>query len=141
MWNENTPATDNSRQGNLIPPSTFHIPQEYTIDFANYHAQLECGQFRKIVLARCVDEKMAEKVEPLELFYRACALYPRMFIALVNTEKSGCWLTATPEILLDGEGQDWRTIALAGTMKLEGEQLSFDSPPCEEPTEKVWNVK
>jgi isochorismate synthase len=80
--------------------------------------------FRKIVLARCADEKKEEKVEPMDLFYRACALYPRMFIALVETEKSGCWLTATPEILLDGEGQDWRTIALAGTMKLEGEQLN-----------------
>lgn len=95
----------------------------YAIDFANYHSQLELGMFRKIVLARCADEKKEEKVEPMDLFYRACALYPRMFIALVETEKSGCWLTATPEILLDGEGQDWRTIALAGTMKLEGEQL------------------
>ena len=109
---------------NLTPPSSLLPPRNYAIDFANYHAQLECGQFRKIVLARCADEKMAEKVEPLELFYRACALYPRMFIALVETEKSGCWLTATPEILLDGQGQDWRTIALAGTMKLEGEQLN-----------------
>ena len=96
----------------------------YAIDFANYHSQLELGMFRKIVLARCADEKKEEKVEPMDLFYRACALYPRMFIALVETEKSGCWLTATPEILLDGEGQDWRTIALAGTMKLEGEQLN-----------------
>lgn len=96
----------------------------YAIDFANYHSQLELGTFRKIVLARCADEKMGEKVEPMDLFHRACALYPRMFIALVETEKSGCWLTATPEILLEGEGQDWRTIALAGTMKLEGEQLN-----------------
>ena len=95
----------------------------YKIDFANYHSQLEADNFRKIVLARCADEKMGEKVEPMDLFYRACEMYPRMFIALVETEKSGCWLTATPEILLDGKGNDWRTIALAGTMKLEGEQL------------------
>ena len=95
----------------------------YKIDFANYHSQLEADNFRKIVLARCADEKIGEKVEPMDLFYRACEMYPRMFIALVETEKSGCWLTATPEILLDGKGNDWRTIALAGTMKLEGEQL------------------
>ena len=31
MWNENTPATDNSRQGNLIPHSTFHIPQSFNV--------------------------------------------------------------------------------------------------------------
>jgi isochorismate synthase len=47
-----------------------------------------------------------------------------MFIALVSTPKSGCWLTATPEILLEGTTVAWRTIALAGTMKLEGEHLS-----------------
>ena len=27
MWNEDTPAADNSHQGNLLPHSTFHIPQ------------------------------------------------------------------------------------------------------------------
>ena len=96
----------------------------YSIDFANYHSQLENDTFRKIVLARCADVKLGENVEPMELFYRACSLYPRLFIALVETEKSGCWLTATPEILLDGKGSDWRTIALAGTMKLEGDQLN-----------------
>ena len=139
MWNENSSATDSAHDSNLIPhstfhipqnipqnipPSTFHIPQYYSIDFANYHAQLENDAFRKIVLARCADEKIPEGLEPMELFYRACALYPRLFIALVDTPKSGCWLTATPEILLEGQGSDWRTIALAGTMKLEGDQLN-----------------
>ena len=95
----------------------------YKVDFANYHSQLEADKFRKIVLARCADEQMPKGVKPIDLFYRACQLYPRLFIALVETEKSGCWLTATPEILLDGHGADWRTIALAGTMKLEGDQL------------------
>ena len=28
MWNENSSAADHSHQGNLIPHSTFHIPQE-----------------------------------------------------------------------------------------------------------------
>ena len=94
------------------------------MDFANYHSQLENGHFRKIVLARCADEDMPIGVEKMDLFYRACEMYPRLFIALVETPQSGCWLTATPEILLDGKGQDWRTIALAGTMKLEGDQLN-----------------
>ena len=95
----------------------------YAIDFANYHAQLETGLFRKIVLARCVDEVSEETISPMKLFHRACTLYPRMFISLVSTPKSGVWLTATPEILLEGKGSNWRTIALAGTMKLAGDQL------------------
>lgn len=108
----------------------------YAIDFANDHSQLELGTFRKIVLARCSDEETSEPISPLELFHRACQLYPRMFISLVSTAKSGCWLTATPEILLEGDGDNhWRTIALAGTMQLEGEQLNGEG-------ENVsWNTK
>jgi isochorismate synthase len=109
-------ARDDKRGNN---PSTY-----YKVDFANYHSQLENGHFRKIVLARCADENMPVGVEKMDLFYRACEMYPRLFIALVETPQSGCWLTATPEILLDGKAQDWRTIALAGTMKLEGDQLN-----------------
>lgn len=105
---------------NLTNPSS-----TYAIDFANYHAQLELGAFRKIVLARCAHEETEEALPPMELFMRACALYPRMFISLVDTPMSGCWLTATPEVLLNNKGgSNWQTIALAGTMKLEGEQLS-----------------
>ena len=130
VWSANTPAADSSLQGNLTPPSTLLTPHSslltphYKVDFANFHSQLENDTFRKIVLARCADEVLEKKVEPIELFYRACALYPRLFVALVDTAKSGCWLTATPEILLDRNGEDWRTIALAGTMKLEGDQLN-----------------
>lgn len=103
-----------------LQPSTLH----YAIDFANYHAQLTQGSFRKIVLARCADEQTPAAIDPMQLFYHACQLYPRMFIALVSTPQSGTWLTATPEILLEGSGREWRTIALAGTMKLVGDQLS-----------------
>ncbi len=107
--------------------SSFHFPlsskSTYFIDFANYHAQLEAGVFRKIVLARCAEEVSEEAIDPMELFSRACELYPRMFISLVSTSKSGVWLIATPEILLEGKAHDWHTVALAGTMKLEGDSL------------------
>jgi isochorismate synthase len=107
----------------------------YAIDFANFHSQLVSGTFRKIVLARCADEETPDTIPPLQLFHRACMLYPRMFIALVSTPKSGCWLTATPEILLDGKADAWRTIALAGTMKLEGEHLAGEGEA------STWSTK
>ena len=99
------------------------LTSSYSIDFANYHSQLLQGTFRKIVLARQADETTLQPIDPVELFHCACQLYPRMFIALVYTPQSGTWLTATPEILLEGSGCDWRTIALAGTMRLEDGQL------------------
>ena len=109
----------------------------YSIDFANYHAQLETGLFRKIVLARCANEKTEEPIDPMELFRRACVLYPRMFISLVSTPKSGVWLIATPEILLEGKGRDWHTVALAGTMKLAGEQLGGEGETSTWPTKDI----
>ena len=117
--------------------STLHTPhstnlssrQRYHIDFSNFHSNLLNGEFQKIVLSRCVQEPRKEEQLPMTLFQTACELYPRMFISLVYTPQSGMWLMATPEILLEGGGNDWHTIALAGTMKLEGESLLFDSPP------------
>ena len=124
----------------IISPSSFLLPpsskesslssrQRYHIDFSNFHSNLLNGEFQKIVLSRCVQEPRKEEQLPMTLFQKACELYPRMFISLVYTPQSGMWLMATPEILLEGGGNDWHTIALAGTMKLEGESLSFDSPP------------
>ena len=123
----------------IISPSSFLLPpsskesslssrQRYHIDFSNFHSNLLNGEFQKIVLSRCVQEPRKEEQLPMTLFQKACELYPRMFISLVYTPQSGMWLMATPEILLEGGGSDWHTIALAGTMKLEGESLSFDSP-------------
>ena len=120
---ENTFMAETQADGNLLPPSSFLLPRAYQVDFANYHAQLEAGVFRKIVLARCAEEVSEEAIDPMELFRRACELYPRMFISLVSTSKSGVWLIATPEILLEGKAHDWHTVALAGTMKLEGDSL------------------
>jgi isochorismate synthase len=86
-----------------------------------------------------VDEQRETSQKPLDFFLRACELYPRLFIALVWTAKSGCWLTATPEILLKGSGTAWQTVALAGTMKLEGEQLRYDAPLKDVPI--TWTTK
>jgi len=97
--------------------------RRYAIDFANFHAQLCAGSFRKIVLSRCVDEAPALAPDSEDLFWRACARYPRLFVAMASLPHAGVWLTATPEILLDGVGDSWRTVALAGTMRLEGDCL------------------
>lgn len=122
---ETVPCEADGTWDDVMPrEASHHSDPDYAIDFANFHAQLVSGTFRKIVLARCADEETSEAIAPLQLFHRACMLYPRMFIALVSTSKSGCWLTATPEILLEGKSETWRAIALAGTMKLEGDQLN-----------------
>ena len=98
----------------------------YAVDFENYHAQLRDGTFSKIVLARSARLTSTEHIPALSLFARACRKYPRMFIALFSTERSGTWLIATPEILVSGTNGDMQTMALAGTMRLSGRELGFD---------------
>ena len=95
----------------------------YAIDFANFHAQLESNRFSKIVLSRTQDYTEPVSKSPDQLFFDACSRYPRLFVSLVSLPDGECWLAATPEILLEGVGEKWRTIALAGTMQLHGEQL------------------
>jgi len=123
-------------QSSVSKPSS-----SYTIDFANFHAQLEQQVFRKIVLARCKDIETDASWQAENLFYRACRCYPRMFVALVSTPQGGTWLMATPEILLEGNGNQWRTMALAGTMKLEGELLNFDVPLGDVSKQISWATK
>ena len=101
----------------------------YAADFARCHRQLVAGRFLKLVLARRSVERMARRVAPEQLFLRACRLYPRIFVALVEAPQCGTWLAATPELLLGGDGGRWHTVALAGTMRLEGGALGFDCPP------------
>lgn len=95
----------------------------YARDFAAFHSRISDGLFPKIVLARQSVDVLQTAEQPRRLFERACRLYPNMFVALVSTPVSGTWLTATPEILLEGDGAEYRTIALAGTMGLWGNTL------------------
>ena len=132
-------------QGAIPPleaaPTAGGSRDSYAIDFANFHAQLCMGTFQKIVLARCADEPQTEALSPEALFMRACERYPRMFIALVSMPRSGTWMMATPEILLEGNGKQWRTMALAGTMKLKDDLKDFDIPFGDVSKTISWSAK
>lgn len=116
--------------------------ETYEKDFRHFHKVLSEGKFGKLVLARRNCQPCTASITPEELFLEASRRYPRMMIALVSTPQSGTWLMATPETLLRGDGKEWHTMALAGTMKLSAQQqMSFDHPigNCEEQPE--WSEK
>lgn len=100
----------------------------YGTDFRCFHEELISGRFSKIVLARRHDMECRNDIQPMALFRKACRMYPRMFVALVSIPQAGTWLMATPEILLEGRGRNWHTMALAGTVRLSGKLLAFDCP-------------
>ena len=120
------------------PSHTLEISSDqdsYIRDFSTFHSQLQNGAFSKIVLSRCCQITASDSLKAEELFMKACRLYPRMFVALVSTALSGTWLMASPEILLEGDGSQWHTMALAGTMKLDGDDLNTEGE------NTVWSNK
>lgn len=114
--------------------------EAYSANFALFHSHILAGHFQKIVLARQRTVSAPTKPTSLQLFARACLLYPRMFVALVSTRRSGQWLAATPEVLLKGGHGQWSSMALAGTMpaqdsrnissKCDPADISNISPKC-----------
>lgn len=106
-------CVDDAKGGRRVQKSP--CTEVYARDYECFHGQLERGVFRKIVLARKSTQHTRLSAEAL--FQKACRLYPRLFVALVYTEPSGMWLMATPEILLQGNGNAFHTMSLAGTQK------------------------
>lgn len=87
----------------------------YEEAFRRFHAVLEAGKLRKLVLARRHMEAVDEDFSIGHTFVRACRCYPRVMNYVCYTPVSGLWMGCTPEILLSVEQGEGHTVALAGT--------------------------
>lgn len=88
-------------------------------DFVQYVQQakdaIDAGEFEKVVVART--EFRTAEVNAWKAFDAALKLYPDAFVYLLHSELTGTWLGASPELLLEWNGQNAKTVALAGTVK------------------------
>lgn len=112
--------------------------EDYEKDFACFHHELTEGHFDKIVLAR-KSKVVGEHADAEQMFMEACHRYPHLFVALVSMEQSGTWLMATPEILLEGGKQEWKTMALAGTMAAQS--MSQSKEAADDTPIDYWSAK
>ena len=71
------------------------------------------NKFQKVVLSRI--ERIESDASPVSLFKMLLSIYPSAFVYLWYHPKVGCWLGATPEVLLQVHGNRFKTMALAGT--------------------------
>lgn len=104
--------------------------QAYQQAFDRFIQPLREEQFSKLVLSRASSQALPADFSLLQAFIQACRRYPRMMVYLCHTPVTGTWMGSTPEILLSGEGRGWHTVALAGTMPMQGEVM----PTC-------WSMK
>ena len=97
--------------------------ESYIEAFSRFISPLKGKVFSKLVLSRNAEYMLKNDFSPLEAFITACNNYPRMMISLSHTPVSGTWIGSTPEIILSGEDKIWNTVALAGTMPMQGEVM------------------
>ena len=101
-------------------------PEVYRQAFGRFIQPLCEGRFSKLVLSRASEQPIPQDFSLLRAFVKACRRYPRMMVYLCHTPVTGTWMGSTPEILLSGEGHGWHTVALAGTMPMQGEVMPTD---------------
>ena len=102
------------------------LKEEYTVAFNKFIEEIERGNFSKLVLSRKASSALQKSILPLDIFVDACNNYPRMMISFTFTPQTGVWIGSSPEIIVSGNGHDWNTVALAGTMPIVNEQMPTD---------------
>ncbi|MDD2328965.1 MAG: isochorismate synthase [bacterium] len=100
--------------------------KEYRERFQRFMQPLRNGELEKVVLSRYKTVARKKGFSPGRTFWRAVSKYERSCVYLFHTRESGSWLGSTPEILLTGKGNNWQTVALAGTRYPGSGQISWD---------------
>ncbi|WP_460219096.1 chorismate-binding protein [Psychroserpens sp. MEBiC05023] len=94
--------------------------------------EIENSSLEKVVLSRVESVATSEK-NPISLFKGLMNAYPSAFTYIWYHPVIGLWLGATPETLLDVEGQRFKTMALAGTQAhTELAEVKWDTKNVEE---------
>lgn len=71
------------------------------------------GAFSKLVSAR--NQTLKGEFDPILWFIKLCDAFPGAFVYLFNSDETGCWMGASPELLLEQDNGKVRSVALAGT--------------------------
>ena len=94
-------------------PEASTTPDQLADEVEIIKALERVGKLTKAVAARCLLHDALTDINTL--FDSLCRNYPDAFVYLFSTPESGTWIGATPEALLENDGKELHTMALAGT--------------------------
>ncbi|MDZ4846763.1 MAG: chorismate-binding protein [Chitinophagales bacterium] len=94
--------------------------KEYCDGVEQIISEIKKGTLQKGVLSRVHLENVQEGFSSVELFKRLVKIYPNACAYITYIPHTGLWIGATPELLLQTEDNELRTVSLAGTKKVEG---------------------
>lgn len=89
----------------------------YKQAFNEFHYAVSNGRCKKVVLSRKAEYNKESGFSAGETFRKACEKYPESFVSLFSSKATGTWLGSSPESILSGNGNEWKTMAIAGTME------------------------
>lgn len=75
------------------------------------------AEFEKVILSRM--QRIDTKVPPITTYVELFKKYPSAFVALVYIPGKTLWLCATPELLISSHKDEVKTVAIAGTKKID----------------------
>ncbi|MEZ2414102.1 chorismate-binding protein [Muriicola sp. E247] len=82
--------------------------------------EIQNTDLNKVVLSRSME--VATEKSAIEIFNELILEYPSAFCYCWYHPRVGCWIGATPEILLQVKGNRFTTVALAGTIEKSGDK-------------------
>lgn len=102
-------------------PSASTSKEEYEKEIAGIQKEINGRENRKIVAARTVVEN--DTIDVATTFIRLSKAYPDAYVFCFSTPITGCWIGATPELLIRRNNDIISSMALAGTRRIGSEML------------------
>ena len=102
---------------------------EYSNEVGKIVNSIHGGKAKKIVASRVIVKDT--NLDIAEKFYDLCERFPESFVFCFSTPATGCWIGASPELLLESTGGELNSMALAGTREA-GAGMPWDEKNIEE---------
>lgn len=108
-----------SKQGTLLYEHLNENPNQHIDILKSALEELQAGRLEKVVVSRIAHVKTES--HPLLMLWRALQRYSNAFCYWFYHPEYGCWLGASPEVLVCTRASQFETYSLAGTQKKKGE--------------------
>ncbi len=102
----------------INPKKSKNIDSDYRDLIEKSVKAINSNLFDKVVPARSKEIDLSENFSPVDLLVDLCENYPNAFVSFISIPNIGTWIGATPEILIENKKDRFKTIALAGTQKV-----------------------
>jgi len=100
--------------------------EEYLQQAYGLLQKLRDGTLQKVVLSAVQSTPLPKQFSPGDFFRALCLRYPEAFVYVVQLSPNNYWMGASPELLLEIQNGEGKTMSLAGTLPASTQVQSTD---------------